>query len=179
MNIILIGFRGTGKTTIGRILAQRLNKEFIDADEYLEQKEGKTIKDLFVEGGEKLFREIESKIIAEVCLIDNRVIATGGGVILEEGNVKILRKNGITILLESDADTVHKRIRDDLNTQHRRPSLTNHNACQEIEFLLEYRKPFYDKAADFVLNTANISAEEAVNKIMSFVHNYVKDLKNN
>ena len=94
LNIILIGFRGTGKTTIGKMLAQRLGKEFVDADEYLEQKEGKTVKDIFAEGGEKLFREIETQIIAELCLLDNRVVATGGGAILREENVRALKKGG-------------------------------------------------------------------------------------
>ncbi|MEK6559228.1 MAG: shikimate kinase [Planctomycetota bacterium] len=179
MNIILIGFRGTGKTTIGRILAQRLDKEFIDADEFLEQKEGRTIKDIFGEGGEKLFREIEARIITELYLLDNKVIASGGGVILGEENVRRLKKNGILILLDADVDTIYKRISEDVVAQQRRPNLTNWDRYQEIEYLLEYRKPFYDKAADFVLNTASISAEEAVNRIVSFVRNYVKDLKNN
>jgi shikimate kinase len=102
LNIILIGFRGTGKTTIGKILAQRLGKEFIDADEYLEQKQGKTIKDIFSEGGETLFREIEVQMIAELCRLDDRIIASGGGVILREENVRRLRENGIIILLDAD-----------------------------------------------------------------------------
>ena len=117
MNIILIGFRGTGKTTIGKMLAQRLGKEFVDADEYLEQKEGKTVKDIFAEGGEKLFREIETQIIAELCLLDNRVVATGGGAILREENVKTLKKSGIIILLEADVDTIYKRIHKDTTTK--------------------------------------------------------------
>ena len=82
MNIILIGFRGTGKTTIGKILARQLGKGFIDADEYLEKKEGMSIKDIFEKGGEKLFRDIESKVIAELPLLDDKVIATGGGAVL-------------------------------------------------------------------------------------------------
>ena len=92
LNLILIGFRGTGKTTIGKMLAQRLGKEFVDADEYLEQKEGKTIKDIFAEGGEKLFREIETHVIAELCRLDDRVVATGGGAILREENVRAFKK---------------------------------------------------------------------------------------
>lgn len=177
MNIILIGFRGTGKTTIGRILAQRLGKGFIDADEFLEQKEGKTIKDIFAEGGEKLFRKIETKIIAKLCILDDKVIATGGGVILNEENVRMLKKNGIMILLDADANTIHKRIRDDSNIQQKRPSLTNHDAYQEIEYLLEYRKPFYDKVADFVLNTSHISTQDATDKILAFIRSHVMDLK--
>ena len=177
MNIILIGFRGTGKTTIGKMLAQRLGKEFVDADEYLEQKEGKTVKDIFAEGGEKLFREIETHVIAELCRLDDRVVATGGGAILREENVKTLKKSGIIILLEADVDTIYKRIHKGTVTEQRRPSLTNRGAYEEIEYLLEYRRPLYDRTADFVINTTSMSAIDAANKIISFLQNYVMDLK--
>ena len=159
------------------MLTQRLGKEFVDADEYLEQKEGKTIKDIFSEGGEKLFREIETQIIAELCLLDNRVVATGGGAILREENVKTLKKSGIIILLEADADTIYKRIHRDTRTEQRRPDLTNQGGYQEIEYLLEYRKPLYDRTADFVINTNSMSAIDAANKIIAFLHNHVTDLK--
>ncbi|HHT9136279.1 MAG TPA: shikimate kinase [Candidatus Wunengus sp. YC60] len=178
LNIILIGFRGTGKTTIGKILARRLGKEFIDVDEYLEQKEGKTIKDIFAEGGEVLFREIETRIIAELCRLDNRVVATGGGAILREENVRSLRRCGIIIFLDADVDTIHKRIHKDAITQQRRPNLTNLGGYQEIEYLLEYRRPLYDRAADFVINTTGMSAVDAANKIITCLHNHVMDFKN-
>ncbi|NUO08801.1 MAG: shikimate kinase [Candidatus Brocadia sp.] len=177
MNIILIGFRGTGKTTIGKILAQRLGKEFIDTDEYLEQKQGKTIKDIFAEGGEKLFREIEAQIVAEVCLVDDRVIATGGGVILREENVRRLRKNGIIIFLDADVDTLHKRIHEDAQTQRKRPNLTNLSAYEEIKYLLASRRPLYDRVADFVINTTRLSKKDTASKIIAFIHIYVKDLR--
>lgn len=177
MNIVLIGFRGTGKTTIGRKIAQRLGKEFIDADEYLEQKEKRTIKDIFAEGGEKLFREIEKQIISELCLLDNKVIATGGGAILREENVRKLKKNGIVICLDADVDTIYRRIREDTQTQQRRPSLTNRSTYEEIEYLLSYRRPLYDRIADFVVNTTVLSRDEAANKIIAFINNHVLDLK--
>lgn len=173
----MIGFRGTGKTTIGKILAQRLGKEFIDADEYLEQKAGKTIKDIFAEGGEKLFREIEVQIISELSLLDDKVIATGGGVILKEENVRRLKKNGIIILLDADVDTLYKRIHENTQTQQRRPNLTNRGAYEEIEYLLAYRRPLYDRIADCVINTAIMSKNDAANKITAFINNHVKDLK--
>ena len=178
LNLILIGFRGTGKTTIGKMLAQRLGKEFVDADEYLEQKEGKTIKDIFAEGGEKLFREIETHVIAELCRLDDRVVATGGGAILREENVRAFKKSGIVILLEADTDTIYKRIHKDTLTEQRRPNLTNQGGYQEIEYLLEYRKPLYNRTADFVINTTSMSAVDAANKIITFLHNHVMDIKN-
>ncbi len=177
MNIILIGFRGTGKTTIGRKIAQRLGKEFIDADEYLELKERRTIKDIFAEGGENLFREIETHIISELCLLDDKVIATGGGAILREENVRNLKKKGILIYLDADADTIYKRIREDTQTPHRRPHLTNRSAYGEIEYLLAYRRPLYDRIADFVVSTADLSRNEAADKIIAFINNHVLDLK--
>lgn len=177
LNIILIGFRGTGKTTIGKMLAQRLGKEFVDADEYLEQKEGKTVKDIFAEGGEKLFREIETHVIAELCRLDNRVVATGGGAILREENVRALRKSGIIILLEADADTIYKRIHKDTLAGQRRPNLTNQGGYQEIEYLLEHRRPLYDRTTDFVINTTSMSAVDAANKIITFIKNHVVNLR--
>lgn len=177
MNIIFIGFRGTGKTTIGKILAQHLGKEFIDADEYLEQKHGRTIKDIFAEGGEPLFRDIEVQTIAELCRLDDKVIATGGGVIIREENIRNLRKNGIIILLDADVNTLHKRIHEDAQTRQKRPNLTNLNAYEEIEYLLAYRRPLYDRIADFVINTASMSKHDAANKIRAFIHTYVKDLR--
>ena len=177
MNIILIGFRGTGKTTIGKMLAQRLGKEFVDADAYLEQREGNTIKDIFAEGGENLFREIETHVIAELCQLNNRVIATGGGAILREENLKALKKSGIIVILDADVDTIYKRIHNDKQTYQRMPNLTNLGKYQEIENLLEYRMPLYDRAADFVINTTSISATDAANKIIDFLHSHVMDLK--
>ncbi len=177
MNIILIGFRGAGKTTVGSMLSQRLGKEFIDADEYLEQKEGKTIKDIFAIGGERLFREIEAQIIAELSLLNNKIIATGGGVILREENIKNLKRNGIFIFLDADAGTLYRRIGGDFLTHRRRPNLTSQGGYQEIQDLLEFRKPLYDKAADYVINTADTTLNDIVDKIVTFVHWYVMDLR--
>lgn len=179
LNIIFIGFRGTGKTTIGKMIAQRLGKEFIDADEFLERKQGKAIKDIFAEGGETLFREIEAQIIAELCLLDDRVIATGGGAILREENVRRLKKNGMIIFLDADVDTLYKRIREDAQTHQKRPNLTNLNAYEEIEYLLAYRRPLYDRVADFIVNTTQLSKNDAANKILTFIHNHVMDLRKN
>ncbi len=177
MNIILIGFRGTGKSTIGRIVAQRLGQEFIDADVYLEQKTGRSIKDIFAKDGENVFRAIETQVLEELCLQDGRVIATGGGAVTRDENVRRLKKSGIIVLLEADVDTIFKRIHRDVHLQQRRPALTDMNEYQEIEYLVEFRKPLYDKAADLVINTAKTPTHNAANKIITFLRNHVKDLK--
>lgn len=174
MNIILIGFRGTGKTTIGKILARQIGKEFIDADVYLEKKEGMSIKDIFTKGGEPLFRDIESKVIAELSLLDDKVIATGGGAVLREENVKHLKKRGIIILLDADANTLYKRIHRDSHSRQRRPNLTAKGGYEEVQFLLEQRRPIYNRIADFVINTAHVSVASAAHKIQTLIHHYVR-----
>lgn len=178
MNIVLIGFRGTGKTSIGKILGRELDIEFIDADEYLEKREGMTIKDIFAIGGEKLFRDIEVQVIAELSLLNNKIIATGGGAVLRNENVRRLKNHGIMVLLDADVDTIYKRISKDLHTQQKRPSLTNRNAYEEIEFLLTYRRPIYDRVADFVLDTTCNSPRDVARKIITFIQNHVTDLNN-
>lgn len=177
MNVVLIGFRGAGKTTVGKILSQRLGKEFVDADEYLERKEGKTIKEIFAVGGEKLFRQIESLVIAELSLLDNKIIATGGGVILRDENVKNLKQNGVIIFLDAGAETLYRRICGDPLTHQRRPNLTNQGGYQEIQHLLEFRKPLYNKAADCVINTTDITSNDITDKIVAFIHKHVRDLR--
>ncbi|MDR4508004.1 MAG: shikimate kinase [Candidatus Brocadiaceae bacterium] len=174
MNIILVGFRGTGKTTIGKILAQRLHKKFVDSDERIERESGKTIKDIFAENGEKYFRKVETQIIKELSLLDDVIISTGGGVILKEENVKLLKKNGIIIFLHADADILYKRIRNDSETQQNRPKLTEHGEFEEISYLIAYRWQFYDRAADFILETTHISANQAADKISYLIKNHVK-----
>jgi len=177
LNIFLIGYRGTGKTTIGNVLARRLGKRFIDADVYLEQKEGRTIREIFEEDGEEGFRDIESRIVEELCLQDDSVIATGGGAILRDDNAKKIKASGITVFLEADVDAISKRINKDNQTYQKRPNLTKRGGYQEIEYLLEKRRPHYDKAADFVINTSKMSINEAVEKIASFIRSYVTDLR--
>lgn len=167
MNIYLIGFRGTGKTTAGRLVAQNLGWEFIDADDYLEKKAGKTIRQIFQEGGEGLFRDLEEEVIQELSGMENKVVAAGGGAVLREKNVENMKKNGPVILLEADAHTIYERLQKDPKSHTQRPNLTKLNSFEEIVHLLEYRKPYYEKAADFRINTATIRPEEVVMRILS------------
>lgn len=169
MNLVLIGFRGTGKSGVGQRLAERLGREFIDADEYLQKKTGKTIQRIFEEGGEELFRQIESEVVAELAQLDDTIIAAGGGAVLREENVARLKHHGFLILLEADADTIHKRLSADQKTESQRPSLTDRNPYEEIRSLLESRKPYYDRAADMRVNTVKLTIEQVVDKIASYI----------
>ncbi|MFH0887652.1 MAG: shikimate kinase [Planctomycetota bacterium] len=165
MNIVLIGFRGTGKTNVGRLLAKRLKWNFIDADEFIERRYGFMIAELFEKQGESSFRLLESDIINELGKLDSHVIAAGGGAVLKYKNVKNLKRNGIVFLLEADCDTVYQRIIKDDKTGKTRPRLTAENLYDEIKSLMEFRKPYYKQACDHIINTSNATLDDVVNEI--------------
>jgi len=166
MNIVLIGFRGTGKSTVGRLLAKRLEKDFIDSDKHIESSTGKTIKSIFEDDGEEGFRKIEVDTITELSKEDNKVISAGGGVILREENVNNLKNNGFLVLLEATPEIIHSRIAQDEKTTQQRPSLTDKEPLDEIKHLIEQREPAYKSAADFTINTSYASCEDIVNEII-------------
>jgi len=174
MNIVLIGFRGTGKSTVGRLLAKRLERDFIDSDKFIEDSTGKTIKSIFEEDGEEGFRQIETDTIAELSKANNKVISAGGGVVLREGNVNNLKDNGFLILLEATPEIIHNRIAQDKNTTQQRPSLTDKKPLDEIKHLIAERKPAYKSAADFTINTSYVSCEDIVNEIITITNKTIK-----
>src|SRR5688500_4378392 len=108
--IFLVGYRGSGKTTVGRLLADRLQWSFLDADAVIEERAGKTIRDIFVAEGEGAFRDQESALLAELCGRTETVIATGGGIVLKDDNRALLREHGFVAWLTADAQTLWARI---------------------------------------------------------------------
>ena len=174
MNIVLIGFRGTGKSTVGRLLAKRLERVFIDSDKYIEDSTGKTIKSIFEEYGEEGFRQIEADTIAELSKADNKVISAGGGAVIREGNARNLKDNGFLVLLEATPEIIHNRIAQDKNTTQQRPSLTDKKPLDEIKHLIAERKPAYKSAADFTINTSYVSCEDIVNEIITITNKTIK-----
>ena len=174
MNIVLIGFRGTGKSTVGRLLAKRLERDFIDSDKYIEDSTGKTIKSIFEEDGEEGFRTIEVDTIAELSKADNKVISAGGGAVLREGNVRNLKDNGFLVLLEATPEIIHNRIAQDKNTTQQRPSLTDKKPLDEIKHLIEQREHAYKNAADYTINTSYVSCEDIVNEIITITNKTIK-----
>ena len=170
MNIVLIGFRGTGKSTVGRLLAKRLERDFIDSDNQIESSTGKTIKSIFEDDGEEGFRKIEADVIAKLSKADNKVISAGGGAVLKEENVNNLKNNGFLVLLEATPEIIHSRIAQDKKTTQQRPSLTDKKPLDEIKHLIAEREPAYKSAADFTINTSCISCEDIVNEIITIVN---------
>jgi shikimate kinase len=170
MNIVLIGFRGTGKSTVGKLLAKRLERDFIDSDKYIESSTGKTIKSIFEESGEDGFRKIEADIIAELSKVDNTVISAGGGAVLKEENVRNLKDNGFLVLLEASPEIIHNRIAQDKKTAQQRPSLTDKKPLDEIKHLIAKREHAYKNAADYTINTSSVSCEDIANEIITIVN---------
>ena len=162
MNIVLIGFMGTGKSAIGKKLAQRLRMGYLDTDELIEKREKRKIFQIFQEKGEGYFRKVETQVVKEVASRDNNVIATGGGVVLKEENVAALRKNGLIICLSADPETIWRRTANDS----KRPLLEGKDPRKRIEDLLKTRKPYYQKA-DFTIETSKLSDEEVVERIIT------------
>ena len=168
MNIVLIGFRGTGKSTVGKLLANRLERDFIDSDKYIESSTGKTIKRIFEEEGEEGFRKIETDAIARLSKMDNKIISAGGGVILRKDNVKNLKDNGFLVLLEATPEIIHNRIAQDEKTTQQRPSLTDKTPLNEIKHLAQ-RENSYKNASDYTINTSYVSCEDIVNEIITVI----------
>lgn len=169
MNITLIGYRGSGKSSIGKRLAAHLWFDFVDTDTLLTERAGKTIRDLFEAEGEQGFRERESTIIREVAVRDKLVIAAGGGAILRPENVAALKSNGKIIWLRASAETLHARIQADTATTDNRPNLTAAGGLEEVRTLLEQRNPLYQAAADATLEVSYLSIEDAAKRLLELV----------
>ncbi len=166
MNIFLIGYRCTGKTCVGKSLAQALGWSFIDADLELVDKHGMTISEIVSKEGWSSFREKEKAIVKRLSILDKHVVATGGGVILDIENVEQMKKSGTIIWLKATPETIKERILQDRNTEELRPSLTSKGLVEEIEETLLDRKPLYESAMDFSVDTDSRSIDDICDMII-------------
>jgi shikimate kinase len=165
--IYLVGYRGSGKSTVGRLLAIRLGWTFLDADALLEQRAGRTIAELFAAEGESGFRDHEATLLRHLSALRQHVIATGGGVVLREENRRLLPASGFCVWLTGDAQTLYGRLQADPTTADRRPALTALPGLVEIEQLLRMREPLYREVARLVVATENLSPDAVVSAILS------------
>ena len=167
MNVFLIGYRGSGKTTVAAALAARLGWLWIDADVELERRAGRTIKQLFAEQGEGAFRDLESEIIAELAGGERQIIACGGGVVLREQNRAVLRRGGRCVWLRVSPEALLLRIEGDATTAARRPNLTGHGGLAEIQTLLAERTPLYEACADLRFDAQRHSPTQLADQIIA------------
>ncbi len=165
--LVLIGYRGTGQSTIGRLLAARLGWEFVDCDEWIEAAAGQSIAAIFAAEGESGFREREAAAIRAACSRPDRVIATGGGAVLRADNRQQLRQQSLIVWLLARPETILRRLTADPTSTQRRPALTDQPALLEIHTLLEQRRPLYESLADIRIDTDDLSPEAAVDAILT------------
>lgn len=163
-NIVLVGFMGTGKSVVGKTLAAKLDREFLELDEIIEQREGIAIREIFETKGESYFRDVEKQVVKEISEKTGIIISTGGGAVVDEENMRNLKKNGIIICLEASPGIILKRIKG-LAT---RPLLNISDPKEKIKELLKKRETCYRKA-DFCINTDPLTVEEVVNNIIKLV----------
>lgn len=170
--IIFCGFRGTGKTEIGKIIAERTALPFLDTDTLIEQQTGRSIPDIFHEDGEERFREEERRVIAALPKSD-AVISTGGGVVTDPVNMSQLRRDSVIFVLHADIETIEERL-----TKKPRPQLTSLPLREEIAEMMERRKQHYQAAADFCIDTSETTPAAAAAVVMDLLSHGSIALKN-
>lgn len=166
-NIILIGYRCSGKSTVGRIISQKLNMDFLDTDEMIERHELLPIGRIVEEKGWDYFRKLEKKVVADLSNKNGVVVATGGGVILDDDNVRVLKANGWIVWLKADAPVLKQRMREQITDGVMRPSLSGGNPIEELDDVYSSRISYYNKAADFIVETSMISPGEVAEIIIT------------
>ena len=167
MNIVLIGYRGTGKSRVGEILARRLRMRCVAMDPMIVDKAGMPISEIVEQYGWSKFRDMESEVARELAFKDNIIIDTGGGVIERSENMEALNKNADVFWLKASVNTIVARISNDTN----RPALTSGKTfTEEIDEVLNQRLPKYKNAAKFDIDTDNLTPEEVADIIIDILH---------
>lgn len=164
-NIYLIGMMGSGKTVTGRRLATMLGMDFVDLDQMIEQKTGRSISELFEKESEAYFRDQESVLLKEVSSIGSRVVATGGGAVLQPENVECMRRTGKIVFLKTSLEDLWPRVKDKKD----RPLLGKGNPREALAKIYASRAPLYEKAYDFEVNTDGQKAEAVARKILDWI----------
>ena len=167
-NIVLIGFMGTGKTAVGQVLATQLRRKLIEVDAIIAKTAGKSISDIFRDDGEIYFRELEIRVVKKAATGKKQVIVCGGGVVLNTINIDRLRTTGAIVNLIASPEIILKRTSRDGST---RPLLSVKQPAERVRELMKIRKPFYDRATDFTINTSKLSIKTVADKIIDRLEN--------
>jgi len=159
--IVLIGFMGAGKSSIGRILARWLRMPFVDTDRAIEKKAGTSVAQIFAHAGEEVFRDMEHSALEELLSAPPAVVATGGGIVTREDNWPLLKELGAVVYLRGSADTLFERVR----RHSHRPLLNKPNPRESFETLLQQRLPLYERA-DVIVDTDENRSEDVANRLL-------------
>ncbi len=168
-NIVLTGLMGSGKTSVGKLVAKKLRLKFVDIDSEIEKDAGLKIREIFEKFGEEYFRKLESSKCKEVSKLQEYVISTGGGVVLNPDNIKNLRRNGLIINLRANPKILWQRVKDKKD----RPLLNVNNPVEILSHLLERRKEFYDDA-DIIIDNTDLSLEETADRVIKEIEKLSK-----
>ncbi len=168
-NVYLVGFMGTGKTSVGKELAKAKQYQFVDLDDLIELKERRRITDIFAKDGEPYFRKVEKKALKEVSREKGFVVACGGGVVLDKDNIKLMKETGKLICLSASCEAILKRV----SSQSHRPLLNVANPKKQIDLLLKMRAPYYAQS-DKMIDTSKFSVKQVVSKITKFTEEIKK-----
>jgi shikimate kinase len=183
MNIYLIGYRCTGKTSVGRTLAAKLGWPFIDTDSEIVKEQGTSISDRVHKQGWEAFREKEREVVRRVCTLDRHVVATGGGVVLDNENIEQMKKTGVLVWLKASPKNIEERMLKDRHTGDFRPALTSKGLTLEIEETLRRRYSYYEKAGNLSIDTDDISVEDMcsilADKLRDSIANQSRSQNNN
>jgi shikimate kinase len=167
MNIVLVGYRGTGKSTVARLLAAQLQWPWFDADVEIESRAGKSIAQIFASDGEESFRDWESRVVADLCARERCILALGGGAVMRPENREAILRQGRVVWLQASPETLWRRIQSDSSTAERRPDLTAQGGITEIIATLEARREIYRQCAHSEVDTQGKSPEEVANAILA------------
>ena len=162
-NIALIGFMGTGKTGVGKALAKKLDKKFIELDSLIEQKAGKPIPEIIQQDGEIAFRELEIEVTKGISREKGLVIACGGGIVLNKINIDRLKRESIIVYLTASPTVILQRVS---GKREERPLLASGNKMVKIRELLRFREPFYKQAADITVDTSKLDIDSVTEQII-------------
>lgn len=173
MNLFLIGYRCTGKSNVARGISEKTGWTCVDADTELTVYRGETVAQIVEIGGWSLFRKLEKETLEKICGRDGQVVATGGGVVLDEENIEIMRKSGDVIWLKATAETIIDRMQADEETETLRPALTEQTLIEEIKQTLSERIPLYQKAMTWSVDTDGKEIADVISEIISHLKDNV------
>ena len=168
MHLYLIGYRGSGKTTVAKELSHKLGLAYVDTDQWIAKQTGMLIRDIFEQQGEAAFREQECEAICHAAAQPSQIISLGGGAILRAENRLVIQKTGKAIWLIASPEELARRIEADLASSTQRPSLTGQSVLAEISSVLAVRRPLYEGVADWVISTEGASLMEITSQIAAW-----------